>query len=161
MYCGHCDAPLATGAQFCSSCGYRVILPDDPEAAEYLAREQAEADAAVDSVTADSVVADPALAPVVDPAPKRAPAPAPKSGPAPAPASKGVPAPAPTPASKPAPAPKPAPVRPPCPNVSQSQPPWWPRAAARRRPRSQLTMAVTMGTMTMSCGGGRADRSAS
>lgn len=120
MYCGHCDAPLATGAQFCSSCGYRVILPDDPEAAEYLAREQAEADAAVDSATADSVVADsvvadPAPAPAVGPAPKRAPAPAPKSGPAPAPASKGVPAPAPTPASKPAPAPKPAPVRPPLP----------------------------------------------
>lgn len=98
MYCGHCDAPLATGAQFCSSCGYRVILPDDPEAAEYLAREQAEADAAVDSATADSVVADsvvadPAPAPAVGPAPKRAPAPA----------------------STPAPAPKPAPVRPPLP----------------------------------------------
>lgn len=35
VYCGNCDEALVPGAQFCASCGYRVILPDEPEAALY------------------------------------------------------------------------------------------------------------------------------
>lgn len=89
MYCGHCAAPLPEAAQFCQSCGYRVIHPDDPEAARFLA-EQARADAAR------------------TPAPTRPPAPA-ATPPGP------VPAPTPSPRRRPTPTPPPATPAPPAP----------------------------------------------
>lgn len=101
MYCGHCDAPLATGAQFCSSCGYRVILPNDPEAALY----QTEAPTPEPDLGQPPA---PAPAPLPAPAPVPVPSPSPPAS-APEPVRQQAPAPSPAPRPAPTPAPEPAP----------------------------------------------------
>lgn len=85
MYCGNCDAALGEDAQFCSSCGYRVILPEDPEAALYT-----DGPPDTDATGAPNVTTslDP---PVVDPGPPASPPPpAPNLPPAPTAAPQSV-----------------------------------------------------------------------